>query len=521
VQLVPERHSGPAGQLVDGAAQRYEALLRIADAAATKRIPDLLRDTAESVVSLFPLHLLAHSLHIPCKNLMRLQRLDLNSDDVGLRSLELPVESLPSGWVWKHQKPLCLNDLSQERRFPQVVGAFRSEGMRSLIVLPMTTPRARLGALVFGSRNAQEPEAPVLDFLFRITGLIALAMENSLAHGGQPEYRQPIRPTSGNNGGHTEGRQNFDAIIGESPALKRVLQRVELVAESNSTVLVTGETGTGKELIARAIHRLSPNRHGRFVHLNCAAIPTGLLESELFGHEKGAFTGASSQKMGRLEYADHGTLFLDEIGEIPLELQPKLLRALQGQEFERLGGTKTLQVNARVIAATNRDLEEAIAQRQFRSDLYYRLNVFPVHVPPLRERLEDLRALVEFFVQKFETEMQRSIEPVTEDVIARLRAWHWPGNIRELENFIERSVLLSREGKLRPPFAELQESEMRKSVQANTLKEVEREYIVRTLRMVHGVISGTNGAAAKLGMKRTTLQSKIQRLGILASEYKS
>jgi formate hydrogenlyase transcriptional activator len=520
VQLVPERHSGPEGQLVDGAAKRYEALLRIADAAATKRIPDLLRDTAKSVVSLFPLHLLAHSLHMPYKNLMLLQRLDLHSD-VRLRPLELPVESLPSGWVWKHQKPLCLKDLSQERRFPQVVGTFRSEGMRSLIVLPMTTPRARLGALVFGSREAQELEAPVLDFLFRITGLIALAMENSLTNGGMAEYRQSIREASGKNGGLVESGQNFDAIIGESPALKRVLQRVDMVARSNTTVLVTGETGTGKELIARAIHRLSQNCHGRFVHLNCAAIPTGLLESELFGHEKGAFTGASSQKIGRLEIADHGTLFLDEIGEIPLELQPKLLRALQGQEFERLGGTKTLQVNARVIAATNCDLEEAIAQHQFRSDLYYRLNVFPIHVPPLRERLEDLRALVEFFVQKFETEMQRSIEPIAEDVIARLRAWHWPGNIRELENFIERSVLLSREGKLRPPFAELQESEMRKSVQANTLKEVEREYIVRTLRMVRGVISGTSGAAAKLGMKRTTLQSKILRLGILPSEYKS
>lgn len=520
MQLVPGRHSNLAEQSADDAAKRYEALLHIADAAATKTIPDLLRETAHRIVSLFPLRLLAQSLHLPSSSRMLLQRLDVDSH-TPLHPLELPLDSVPSGWVWEHQKPLFVNDLSQERRFPKVIEHLSSNGIRSLLVLPMTTLRSRLGALAFGSTEEHHFEPSTIDFLFRITGLIALAMESSLADGGFAEYRQVNRADSRNNRPDAGTRQNGDAIIGESLALRRVLQRVETVASSNTSVLITGETGTGKELIARAIHRLSAKRNGRFIHLNCAAIPTGLLESELFGHEKGAFTGASSQKIGRLELADNGTLFLDEIGEIPLELQPKLLRALQGQQFERLGGTKTIQVNARVIAATNCDLKEAIAQHQFRSDLYYRLNVFPIHVPPLRERLEDLRALVEFFVQKFGLQMQRTIEPVSEDVIARLRVWQWPGNIRELENFIERSILLSPGGKLNPPFAELQASAVRKSSHASTLQEVEREYIVRTLQMVHGVISGTNGAAAKLGMKRTTLQSKIQRLGISPAEYRS
>jgi len=519
VQVVPVCHSKLVDQGVADAARRYEALLHIADAAVTKNIPDLLQHTAERVLSLFPLHLLAHSQYLPSTDEMLWQRFDIDSH-APLTPMQLPAMNLPSGWVWEHQEPLLINDLRQENRFPKVVEILKSRGIRSLLVLPMTTLRARLGSLDFGSTEERPFESQTVDFLFRITGLIALATENSLAGEKKDEQHGPAERAR-NYEPSGKPKQTAGKIIGQSAALKLVLEQVETVAPSNTTVLITGETGTGKELIARAIHRLSGKRDGRFVHLNCAAIPTGLLESELFGHEKGAFTGASSQKIGRLEFADQGTLFLDEIGEIPLELQPKLLRALQGQQFERLGGTKTIQVNARVIAATNCDLEQAIAEHQFRSDLYYRLNVFPIHVPALRERLEDLRALVEFFVQKFEIQMNKTIEPVSEDIIARLRAWHWPGNIRELENYIERCVLLSREGKLNLSSSDLQGSEMRKYDHATTLKEVEREYIVRTLRMVRGVISGTNGAAAKLGMKRSTLQSKIQRLGINPVEYKS
>ncbi len=284
-------------------------------------------------------------------------------------------------------------------------------------------------------------------------------------------------------------------------------------------MLVLGETGTGKELIARALHRLSSRVDGNFIKLNCAAIPTGLLESELFGHEKGAFTGAISQKIGRLELADKGTIFLDEIGDIPMELQPKLLRVLQYHEFERLGGLRTIHVNARLIAATNRDLAQAVAEHQFRSDLFYRLNVFPIHTPPLRERTGDIPLLVRYFVQKFARRMNQSIESIPTEIIRELERWHWPGNIRELENFIERSVILTPGPVFFAPVAELRASSPERSRTGTTLQDVEREYILLTLRESSGVIAGAHGAAAKLGMKRTTLQSRMQKLGITREEY--
>jgi len=297
---------------------------------------------------------------------------------------------------------------------------------------------------------------------------------------------------------------------------------VEIAAPSDATVLVLGETGTGKELIARAVHRLSSRREGNFIKLNCAAIPSGLLESELFGHEKGAFTGAVSQKIGRLELADKGTLFLDEIGEIAMELQPKLLRVLQDHEFERLGGVKTIRVNIRLIAATNRDLAQAVEERQFRSDLFYRLNVFPIRLPPLRERAGDIPMLVRYFVQKLARRMGKNIDSIPAELLREFEQWHWPGNVRELENFIERSIILTQGSVLFAPVAELRidlAHAMRKS--GSTLEDVEREYILRTLRESGGVIAGLRGAAARLGMKRTTLQSKMQRLGITRDEYET
>jgi formate hydrogenlyase transcriptional activator len=295
---------------------------------------------------------------------------------------------------------------------------------------------------------------------------------------------------------------------------------VETVAPSDATVLILGETGTGKELIARAIHRLSSRRGGSFIKLNCAAIPTGLLESELFGHEKGAFTGAIRQKVGRVELADGGTLFLDEVGDIPLELQPKLLRVLEDQEFERLGGTRTIKVNIRLLAATNRDLAQCVSTREFRSDLYYRLHVFPIRMPALRERDKDIALLVRYFVQKFARSMHKKIENIPVEAMNALANWHWPGNVRELENFIERSVILSEGPTLGAPLAELDPPPNLLRSNA-TLESIEREHILRVLRETGGVIAGVRGAAAQLGMKRTTLQSRMQKLRITREEYQN
>jgi formate hydrogenlyase transcriptional activator len=316
---------------------------------------------------------------------------------------------------------------------------------------------------------------------------------------------------------NTEHR--FEDIIGETTVLKKVLKQVEGVATTDVTVLILGETGTGKELIARAIHQLSPRRARPLVKLNCAAIPTGLLESELFGHERGAFTGAISQKIGRLELAHQGTLFLDEIGDLPPELQPKILRALQEKEFERLGGNRTIPVDVRLIAATNRNLEKMVADREFRSDLYYRLRVFPITIPALRERREDVSLLVRYFVAKHARRLDKQIESIPPDVMKALTRWDWPGNIRELENFIERAVILTKGPALRIPFAELEAPPEILSKHDATLESTEREHILGILRETKGIIAGPHGAAARLGLKRTTLNSKLKKLGIERSDY--
>ena len=311
-----------------------------------------------------------------------------------------------------------------------------------------------------------------------------------------------------------------DQIVGISAALKHVLEQAAVVAGTDSTVLITGETGTGKEGVARAIHRLSRRKSRAFTKMNCAAIPTGLLESELFGHEKGAFTGAVSQKIGRLELADHGTLFLDEIGEMSLELQPKLLRLLQDHEFERLGGVRTIRVDVRLIAATNCDLERAVREKQFRSDLFYRLRVFPVHLPSLRERREDIPLLVRHFVAKSCARLNKRIDFIPDEAIAAMLQWRWPGNIRELENFIERSVILSEGRELRPPLSELRQEMMDQSSDVEgTLVHKERQHIIDVLRRTRGVLSGPSGASTRLGLKRTTLQHKMRKLGISRVDY--
>jgi formate hydrogenlyase transcriptional activator len=360
-----------------------------------------------------------------------------------------------------------------------------------------------------------------VNLLKQIGAQMGIALDHARAYREIAELRDKLAEEKSYLEGEICSELNFEEIVGDSLPLKRVLEQAKTVAPSNATVLVLGETGTGKELIARAIHRMSSRKEGNFIKLNCAAIPTGLLESELFGHEKGAFTGAVSRKIGRLELAHKGTLFLDEVGEIPLEIQPKLLRVLQDQEFERLGGTRTLRVDVRLVAATNRDLEQSIAEKEFRSDLFYRLNVFPLRMPALRERSRDIPLLVRYFVQTFARRMNKQIETITTETMNALISWDWPGNVRELENFIERSVILSAGTVLNAPLAELKHGRSRHNGSNHTLADLERDHIIRTLRETGGVIAGMNGAAMRLGLKRTTLQSRIQKMGIDREEYKN
>jgi formate hydrogenlyase transcriptional activator len=359
-----------------------------------------------------------------------------------------------------------------------------------------------------------------IGFLKQVAAHIAIALDNARAYREIAELTDKLRKEKLYLQDEIRSVLNFEEIVGDSSALRRVLSQVNTVAPLDSTVLILGETGTGKELIARAIHRMSSRKDASFIKLNCAAIPTGLLESELFGHEKGAFTGAISSKIGRLELADKGTLFLDEVGDIPLELQPKLLRVLQDQEFERLGGVRTIRVSIRLIAATNRDLAKSVGAREFRSDLYYRLNVFPVHMPPLRERGKDIQLLVRYFVEKFARRMNKQIETIPAETMDALARWEWPGNVRELENFIERSVILSEGSILRVPLSELR-AVYEGASHDLTLEGLEREHILRVLRETGGVIAGLRGAAVRLGMKRTTLQSRMLKMGISRKDYEN
>ncbi len=349
----------------------------------------------------------------------------------------------------------------------------------------------------------------------QVAAQVSAALDNSWAHGEIAQLKDKLAKEKRYVQAEIHSTINFEEIIGDSLVLEAILHKARTVAPSDATVLILGETGTGKELLARAIHRMSPRKDASFIKLNCAAIPTGLLESELFGHEKGAYTGAISQKIGRLELADKGTLLLDEVGDIPLELQPKLLRVLQDREFERLGGTRTIKVNLRLIAATNRDLAARVEEREFRSDLYYRLNVFPIRMPALRERKTDIPLLVRHFVQKFSQAMKKQIERVPTEAMLAMEACDWRGNIRELENFIERSVILTDGPVLRAPLGEL--AGHSKSPDG-TLLALERDHIVRVLRETGGVIAGAYGAATRLGIKRTTLQSMITRFDISREE---
>jgi formate hydrogenlyase transcriptional activator len=443
-------------------------------------------------------------------------------------------------------KPTVMDRYDPAEVPPELYDRLVGEGAKSCCLIPLVNRGRPLGVLSL-VRTTETPFTPHdVEFLTQAAGQIAIAIENALAFREISDLKDKLAQEKLYLEEEIRSEMNFENIVGNSRTLKHVLELVETVAPSDSTVLLLGETGTGKELIARAIHDRSRRKDRTFVRMNCAAIPTGLLESELFGHEKGAFTGAIAQKVGRLELSDQGTLFLDEVGDIPFEIQPKLLRALQEREFERLGSTHTRKVNIRLVAATNRDLEGMIADKEFRSDLYYRLNVFPIRVPPLRERREDIPLLVSYFVQKFAKQMQKKIESVSPAVMKGLAAWEWPGNIRELENFIERAVILTRGKSLEAPLGELRKLNSEGSATATRdsgqqdiariVKETlhalngskngaddrtqkQREEIVRTLAETKGRVGGAEGAAARMGINRTTLISRMKKFGINPAQY--
>jgi formate hydrogenlyase transcriptional activator len=457
------------------------------------------------------------ALYEPVTNQMRMLALDFPQGKGLMREeMTVPLDGSMSGKAFRMRQPLVLDRAAMEEFSSPTSHLMRGEGVRSVVCMPLITHDRALGTLSLASLRDAAFQQGDVDLLVQVAGQVAIAVENALAFQEIAALKNKLAQEKLYLEDEIRSEMNFDEIVGEGPSLRAVLKQVETVAPTDSTVLITGETGTGKELIARAIHQLSPRRERTFVKVNCAAIPTGLLESELFGHERGAFTGAIAQRTGRFELAHGGTIFLDEVGDIPLELQPKLLRVLQEQEFERLGSTQTIRVDVRLVAATNRELSEMVAARTFRSDLYYRLRVFPLHMPPLRERQEDIPALVRYFVEKHARRMNRAVETIPAETLDLLVRYPWPGNIRELENLIERAVIVSPGPVLRVPHSELKPPS--EPLADNlTLRAAERDHILKALEATNWVLAGPRGAATRLGMKRTTLQSKMRKLGVARS----
>jgi len=454
---------------------------------------------------------------------LKVYAIDFPSSDESVHEESLvPIDEDVTGTVFRSGKPWC-GSIQEARRLGMRYTLHAEVG--TLCILPLVSRGRVLGTfgVVKYQENAFDGDCV---FLSQIANQVAVAVENACAFGEIRDLKDQLSKEKLYLEDEIRTEMNFAQIIGNSTSLRRVLKQVETVAPTDSTVLIYGETGTGKELIARGIHDLSSRRSKPFVKLNCAAIPTGLLESELFGHEKGAFTGAIAQRIGRFEVADGGTIFLDEIGEIPLELQSKLLRVLQEREFERLGSSRTLRTDARLIAATNRDLEAMVSEQKFRSDLFFRLNVFPVYVPALRERQGDIPLLVRHFTQQFSRRMNRVIETLPSAAMDALSRYHWPGNIRELQNVIERAVIIStgptlnidvsalKISKADPPAEKRAASKSASGALHMVLEETERQQILKALKECNWVVAGRNGAAARLAMKRSTLQLRIQKLGI-------
>jgi formate hydrogenlyase transcriptional activator len=453
------------------------------------------------------------ALYDPETKMLKREALDnTGADESPEDSIISPAGDSPAAWVFNTRKLLLLEGNAHEKFSHKMPPASAEHAIRSGCWLPLVGREGMLGTLNLLSQSPGAFSESDVISLSQMANQIAIALDNAVAYQLVSQQKERLAEEKLYLQDEIRTEYNFEEIVGQSREIRKVLKQIETVAPTDSTVLILGETGTGKELLARAVHDLSP-RHGKtFVRINCASIPSGLLESELFGHEKGAFTGAINQRIGRLELANQGTLFLDEVGDIPLELQAKLLRALQEKEFERLGSSRTLTSDARIIAATNRDLKKMVAAGEFRRDLYYRLNVFPIVVPPLRERREDIPLLAQYFVAKYSKRMKKNIETVPSEAMQALVNYRWPGNIRELEHMVERAVILSPGSTLRLPPFEVEEEPS--DLNSTSLEDVEREHILRVLRKAGGKIAGPGGAAEQLGVNRTTLNSRMQKLGI-------
>jgi len=488
---------------------------------ANMDVRKLLSAISASIGELIPHDSATLAFYDPASNELVAQFLDAGGTETQRGEVRLPLQTSPAGEAFSTREPVVLERMEDSPYAPETMRHLTALGMQSGCWVPLIHSGDVIGTMMVASRLEGTFTHREAELLTQMADQVAMAVNNALAF----RQIQELRDRLGQEKKYLEEEINlerrFDDVVGESVGLRRVLREIETVAPTDATVLIQGETGTGKELLARAIHRLSPRNDRTFIKINCAAIPAGLIESELFGHEKGAFTGAIARKIGRLELAHEGTLFLDEVGELPLDLQPKLLRALQEKEIERLGGSRPIAVNVRLIAATNRDLAQMVVEKQFRSDLYYRLKVFPVFSPPLRERTSDIPILVRHFVSTHSRRMGKRIEVIPDETMAALTRWQWPGNIRELENFLERAVILTRGPVLYVPLAELEveDSQDSEGWENPTLQMAEREHILRVLREADGQIGGPTGAAARLGLKRTTLHSKLKKLGIERSDF--
>lgn len=518
VENVLNREAAAASQQdVERQRDRFSLLLRMTNTmVSTLDLREVFRAVSLCLREMVPQEYASLILYDDKAHRFSLHALDFPDNQGALtEGVTTDADDSPAGLALQTKRPVVLQDRKGMQAFSHpVTKLLVAKGFQSNCSLPLLSRDRVIGCLNLASRQERAFSEQDVEFLSQVAGQIALAVENALAYQEITELKDRLTEEKLYLEEEIRLEHGFDDIIGDSRALKQVLGQVEIVAPTQATVLIQGETGTGKELIARAIHRLSGRNQRTFVKLNCAAIPTGLLESELFGHERGAFTGAIAQKVGRFELAHGGTIFLDEVGEIPLELQSKLLRVLQEQEFERLGSTRTVHVDIRLIAATNRDLAKLVEDHGFRSDLYYRLNVFPVTLPPLRERREDIPMLVRYFAQHYAARMKKNIESIPGPTLEALSRYHWPGNIRELENLVERAVILTQGTHLQVPLQELKVDERQAPPPSATLHEAEREQILRVLRDTRWVIGGPDGAAARLGLKRTTLTSKIKKLGI-------
>jgi formate hydrogenlyase transcriptional activator len=496
---------------------RWRVLLQVNNAIVSCLDRDALFEAMSGALrGVIPFDRAALVLLDPAKNVFRVLGVagPVPSPPIIPRGTEWPRHGSRGGWIVDSGQPLLTADLREDTRFPEHPPLIQ-EGILSALSVPLRAKGGIIGTLNVGSREVGRYGEMDIEMLLAIADQVVLALQNMFAYEEIASLKRQLEQENLYLQEAWRDEAAFADVVGESPAIQKVLERVKMVAGTDSTVLVTGETGTGKELVVRAIHGLSGRKDKILVKVNCAALPSGVIESELFGHERGAFTGALSRKVGRFELANGGTLFLDEIGDLPLDLQAKLLRVLQDGEFERVGGTQTLKVNVRLIAATNRNLEKAVEEERFRADLYYRLNVFPIAIPPLRERLEDVSRLARHFVMMYASKMGKPIGRVGEDVLSKLLAYRWPGNVRELQNVIERAVILSPKGRLELDEFVAKTGSGERANPSRTLEEIEREHILSVLKSTGWRVSGVRGASKILGLKRTTLEARMKKLGIV------